>query len=195
MTVINITEDFYFEEAMTLYGQTFPAEIRESEEVFRRSLQLLNDRYQFIGLTIDDQLAGFITFHVEKDYHIGFIVYLVVHPAYRGQHVASRLLAYAEERMTAIDCSLETIMLECEKDQYGVSPLESFYKKFNYVKYPIFYMQPSLQNNDPVPMNLFIKKIKKSRQLFLAITQMYIAKYHDANGIPLTKLQDYINNM
>jgi hypothetical protein len=56
-------------------------------------------------------------------------------------------------------------------------------------------MQPGLHGDAPVPMNLFIKQLRDSSTIFLAITQIYIAKYNEANGISLTTLQDYISRM
>lgn len=195
MKFIDITPHYFFDEAMTLYGQTFPYEIRESEDVFLNSLRMGSERYHFVGIKIDDRLAAFITFHIEKDHHVGFIVYLVVHPDFRGQKLAAKLIAYAEARMLTVDGRLETVVLECEKDAFGSSPLESFYNKFDYHCYPIFYMQPGLHGDAPVPMNLFIKQLHDSSTIFLAITQIYIAKYNEANGISLTTLQDYISRM
>ncbi|TDM10439.1 GNAT family N-acetyltransferase [Macrococcus lamae] len=192
---VNITKSTFFDEAMALYGETFPINIREPEQVFLNSMSLSDERYHFVGMVIADKLVGFITFHLEKQYHIGFIIYLVVHPDYRGRNIAAKLMNYAEERMSSIDTDLESIMLECEQDENRNSPLEPFYKKFDYHKYPIYYMQPGLRDDQPVPMNLFVKTIKDSRQRFLAITQIYTAKYHEANGISLTKLQDYISTM
>lgn len=190
MKFIHLSEtDHYFNQCMALYSDTFNYEVREPIEVFDASFNLKRkdeQRYHFIVALEGEDLVGFIAFHLEVTYRIGYIVYLVVNPKYRGKQVARQLMSEAEEVMVKYcehnGTTLEHIMLECEKDENGFSPLDTFYKKFGYERSQFNYHQPGLHNDAPVPMNLYIKSENPSN-IKAAIEHIYRIKYVYCNHI------------
>ncbi|MFC6293071.1 hypothetical protein BHU61_11400 [Macrococcus epidermidis] len=190
MKFLHLTEpDHYFQQCMDLYNAEFDYEIREPIEVFTQSFNVKRkdeERYHFIAAYEDDTLYGFIAFHLEVTYRIGYIVYLVVNPEVRGKQIARQLMDEAEDIMVKL-CEnngtvLEHIMLECEKDGDGNSPLDSFYKKFGFSKTDFNYHQPGLHEDDPVPMNLYLKTSNKT-EARTAIEHIYRVKYIQCNNI------------
>lgn len=190
MKFLHLTEpDHYFQQCMDLYHSEFNYEIREPDEVFTQSFNLKRkdeERYHFIAAYEDDTLYGFIAFHLEVTYRIGYIVYLVVNPEVRGKQIARQLMNEAEDIMVKL-CEnngtvLEHIMLECEKDADGNSPLDSFYTKFGFSKTNFNYYQPGLHDDAPVPMNLYLKTSSKTEAL-TAIQHIYRVKYIQCNDI------------
>lgn len=195
---IDSTDDL-FEEAMKLYNTSFDEEIREDVEVFERSFELNKEncsKYHFLVALKNDKFSGFVSFHLEKEAHIGYIVYLVVDPEYRGQHIAGQLMQEAERIMKTYDPSLSFVMLECEKEASGKSPLESFYRKFDFHPLDIDYLQPALHGGDPVPMNLFLKSFNQTSDdtQLNAIKAMYLEKFSKTNLVSTELLNEYMNN-
>lgn len=191
--IISLTEpNHYFEQAMELYKSEFPSAIREDKQVFLESFKVKQQdstRYYFLCTIQDEQVTGFITFHYEKQYSIGYIVYLVVNPAFRGQHIAVQLMNEANQIMN----KAKYIMLECEKDSDGNSPLDQFYSKFGFEKADYTYVQPGLQGGHPVPMNLYVKGTM-DESLRPAVAHIYRVKYSETNHINPKLLEEYINH-
>lgn len=195
---VDSTDDL-FKEAMKLYNKSFDEEIREDIDVFERSFKLNktdDSKYHFLVALKDGKFSGFISFHLEKEAHVGYIVYLVVDPKYRGQRISEQLMNEAERIMKMHDPSLSFIMLECEKDVDGKSPLESFYRKFDFYPLDIDYLQPALHGGNPVPMNLFLKTFNHdSRETKLdAIKTMYLEKFNKTNRVREELLNEYMDN-
>lgn len=189
--IIQLTEpNNYFDEAMKLYQQEFDEDIREDVNVFKESFRLPNERYYFLCYLINDHVAGFITFHYEPAYRIGYIVYLVVDPRYRGYSIAAQLMHEAERVMD----QTHYIMLECEKDASGHSPLDAFYKKFGFKAADFNYVQPGLHGGPPVPMNLYVKGAHDDK-LIASVSHIYKVKYGQTNHIDLSLLEQYISAM
>lgn len=190
MKFLHLTEtDHYFQKCMALYDTEFDYDIQEPIEVFHQSFKLKQqdeERYHFIAAYYDDTLYGFIAFHLEITYRIGYIVYLVVNPEFRGNQVARQLMEEAEDIMVKLcennGTTLEHIMLECEKDAQSNSPLDTFYKKFGFSKTTYNYHQPGLHNDAPVPMNLYLKSNDKLTAK-TAIEHIYRVKYIQCNQI------------
>ncbi|MCU7557905.1 GNAT family N-acetyltransferase [Macrococcus capreoli] len=202
MKFLHLTEaDHYFHKCMDLYQSEFDYEIREPVEVFEQSFNIKRqdeERYHFIAAYEDDTLYGFIAFHLEITYRIGYIVYLVVNPEVRGKQVARKLMAEAEEVMVK-HCenngtTLEHIMLECEKNDAGKSPLDKFYKKFDFVKTNLNYHQPGLHNDAAVPMNLYLKTSHHPTAK-AAIEHIYRVKYIQCNQIKPEIIEALISEM
>ncbi|WP_414047384.1 GNAT family N-acetyltransferase [Macrococcus equi] len=202
MKFLHLTEtDHYFHQCMDLYRTEFDYEIREPVEVFDHSFDIKKrdeERYHFMAAYLDDELCGFIAFHLEVTYRIGYIVYLVVKPQVRGKQVARQLMDTAEDVMVKIcennGTSLEHIMLECEKDEDGNSPLDTFYKKFGFAKSDINYYQPGLHDDAPVPMNLYLKTSDQQTSKE-AIQHIYRVKYTQCNKIDEAIIEQLIHQM
>ncbi|MCE4956712.1 GNAT family N-acetyltransferase [Macrococcoides caseolyticum] len=202
MKFLHLTEtDHNFHECMNLYNNEFDYEIREPVEVFDQSFNIKKkdeQRYHFIAAYEDDTLQGFIAFHLEITYRIGYIVYLVVSPKARGKQIARMLMTEAEEVMVKLcennGTSLAHIILECEKNSEGISPLDAFYKKFGFSKTDYHYHQPGLHNDDPVPMNLYLKTSDKQR-VKPAIEHIYRVKYIQCNQINPEQIEQLIAMM
>ncbi|WP_414042063.1 GNAT family N-acetyltransferase [Macrococcus animalis] len=202
MKFLHLTEtDHYFQKCMTLYDTEFDYDIREPIEVFEQSFKLKQqdeERYHFIAIFEDDTLYGFIAFHLEIMYRIGYVVYLVVNPKVRGKQIARQLMNEAEDIMVKLcennGTSLEHIMLECEKDNDGNSPLHTFYEKFGYSKLDYNYHQPGLHNDEAVPMNLYLKTndYDSSKK---AIEHIYRVKYIQCNQIKPEIIETLIDAM
>ncbi|WP_157820112.1 GNAT family N-acetyltransferase [Macrococcoides caseolyticum] len=203
MEIISLNSaNHYFNECMALYTKEFPESICEPIDVFYNSFDLKHqdfERYHFIAAYENDTLLGFASFHLEVMYNIGYIVYLVVSEEARGKNVARALMNEAEIIMKSLceqnGTTLNTIMLECEQDAAGNSPLESFYEKFGFYLYDINYHQPGLHNDAPVPMNLFVKNIINDSSPQLAIEHMYRTKYILCNKIDSVVIEDLIQQM
>lgn len=202
MKFLHLTEaDHYFNKCMTLYDTEFDYDIREPIEVFHQSFNIKKqdeERYHFIAAYEDDTLCGFIAFHLEVMYRIGYIVYLVVNPEVRGQQIARQLMNEAEDVMVKLcennGTTLEHIMLECEKDEDGNSPLDAFYKKFDYKVTDYNYYQPGLHNDAPVPMNLYLKSSNPDNSK-AAIEHIYRIKYIQCNQINPETIEALIETM
>lgn len=197
MEIKYITEpDHYFEQAMAIYTQAFPMDIQEDIEVFNESFNLKHQdesRYHFICAVDKEEVTGFISFHLETEAKIGFIVYLVVNPLYRGQQIASDLMHAAEEIMLEHCPNLQMIMLECEKEADGSSPLHQFYQKYGFELTTLPYLQPGLHQPLPLPMNLYVKTIGKFDEE--NIYYIYKVKYTKTNLISPDLIDSYIEHM
>lgn len=194
--------DHYFNQSMELYTKEFPAEICEPVEVFYKSFDLKSknyERYHFVVAYEDNTVLGFIAFHLEVTYSIGYIVYLVVNEKARGKNIARTLMNEAEQTMKTLceenGTTLKTIMLECEKDAHGKSPLAGFYDKFGFEQYEINYYQPGLRSDAPVPMNLFVKSLESHNNQQFAIEYIYRTKYGTCNEIDEHIINDLLSNM
>lgn len=191
--IISLTEpNHYFKQAMELYHEEFPLHIREDTQVFIESFQLKQqqrDRYHFLCMIEEERVAGFITFHYEPADAIGYIVYLVVHPDFRGQHIAVQLMHAAFHLMK----QAKYIMLECEKEPNGDSPLHQFYNKLGFEKTNYNYVQPGLQGGEAVPMNLYVKG-PQDESLKYAVAHIYRVKYRETNHIDSSLIDQYIHH-
>ncbi|QNR08954.1 GNAT family N-acetyltransferase [Macrococcoides canis] len=203
MKIISLNSaDHYFNQCMALYTKEFPKSICEPIDVFYNSFDLKHqdfERYHFIAAYENNTLLGFTSFHLEVMYNIGYIVYLVVSEEARGKNIARALMNEAEFIMTTLceknGTTLNTIILECEQDESGNSPLESFYEKFGFYLYDIHYYQPGLHNDAPVPMNLFVKTIINNSSPQRSIEHIYRTKYIHCNKIDPAIVEDLIQEM
>lgn len=188
--------DTYFHEAIKLYDATFPIEIKESVQVFLDSFKTQEqdpDFFHFHVLIDNNQLVGFSSFHYLKSENIAYIVYIVINEKYKGQGLGSMFMKHIFETIENLAMKYHhnkpSFMLECEKDDAGNSPLEAFYKRFDFEKSAVCYHQPDLHHkNQHVPMNLFIKNHPSQE----AISTMYTAKYNQCNRVDLNTLAQLI---
>ncbi|MBS2967780.1 GNAT family N-acetyltransferase [Metabacillus sp. KIGAM252] len=200
-----------FKEAMAMYDQAFPIEIREPHNVFQNSMR--NGSYRFLMGMEGEEILSFATGHYLKEVNAGFIVYLLANPLVRSLGIGSQTLLKLEERIedarSAGHDSIEAIILETEKPELVHTEEEKedcvkrtrFYNKNGYqVAEEIQYVQPPLfEGQIPVPLNLYVKNhqqeaISKERMLEY-IQAMYLNKYGLANGVDQAVLSDLLANM
>lgn len=199
MNFVSVTsQDDYFEQAMHIYHEAFDEDIREDIGVFEAGFQIKEQdarRFHFICAVNEKRVLGFINFLVDPYTKTGYIVYLVVDEKARGQQLAKQLMNVAFQTMEQSAHSIDTIFLECEKDNNGVSPLDAFYKKFGFELSSVNYHQPGLRNDIPVPMNLYIKHVAQNPHYLDDIITLFTSKYHQYNGIELELLKPLVHKM
>ena len=202
-----ITDDHLInlENALKLYDQTFPIEVREPHEVFMQGLQYAKNsfpnKFRFLVGFEKDELVSFATGHYLAEVNSGFIVYLVTNPSMRRMGVGAKTLAELEsllneDAILAGNNSLRTIILETETEELVHSEAKEdcikrnrFYERNGYKQYgEIAYVQPPLHDvGGSVPLNLFLKDFQKGEQtqeeIKGIIRAMYQEKYYEVNRI------------
>ena len=208
------------ENALKLYDQTFPIEVREPHEVFMQGLHYAKNsfpnNFRFLVGFEKDELVSFATGHYLAEVNSGFIVYLVTNPNMRRKGVGAKTLAKLESLLTedailAGNDSLGTIILETETEEMVHSEAEKadcikrkrFYERNGYKQYgEIAYVQPALHDvgsSVPVPLNLYLKDFQKGErtqdEIKGIIRAMYQEKYYKANRIEKKALNDCLRKM
>jgi GNAT superfamily N-acetyltransferase len=201
-----ITDDHLInlENALKLYNQTFPIEVREPHEVFMQGLHYAKNSYpnnfRFLVGFEKDELVSFATGHYLAEVNSGFIVYLVTSPSMRRMGVGARTLAKLESLLTedailAGNDSLGTIILETEEmvhseaEKADCIKRKRFYERNGYKQYvEIAYIQPPLHDvGSSVPLNLYLKDFQKGKRMQDEIKEiirtMYYEKYYKVNRI------------
>jgi GNAT superfamily N-acetyltransferase len=201
-----ITDDHLInlENALKLYNQTFPIEVREPHEVFMQGLHYAKNSYpnnfRFLVGFEKDELVSFATGHYLAEVNSGFIVYLVTSPSMRKMGVGARTLAKLESLLTedailAGNDSLGTIILETEEmvhtegEKADCIKRKRFYERNGYKQYvEIAYIQPPLHDvGSSVPLNLYLKDFQKGKRMQDEIKEiirtMYYEKYYKVNRI------------
>ncbi|MET3728348.1 GNAT superfamily N-acetyltransferase [Fictibacillus halophilus] len=193
-------------EALTLYHNSFPIEVREPEAVFLQSLKNaeihLPNQYHFLVGFQDDELISLVTAHYLADVNTGFIVYLVTNPKIRSKGLGKQSLQSIEEILQQDSIaagyeSLDAIILETETEEMVHTKIEkedcvkrtNFFMRNGFHKVEDFlYLQPPIHDDGvDVPLHLFIKnrsrqELKKS-EVKRIVKAMYVEKYHHGNGI------------
>ncbi|MBH0165497.1 GNAT family N-acetyltransferase [Fictibacillus sp. 7GRE50] len=193
-------------EALTLYHNSFPIEVREPESVFLQSLKNAEanrpNHYRFLVGYLEDELISVVTAHYLADVNAGFIVYLVTNPQIRSKGLGAKSLQKIEEVLQqdsihAGNESLKAIVLETETQEMVHSEKEkedcikrtNFFMKNGFYKVEDFlYFQPPIHDDGvDVPLHLFMKQeteheISKS-EVKRIVKAMYVEKYHHGNGI------------
>lgn len=203
-----ITDDYLInlENALKLYDQTFPIEVREPHEVFMQGLHYAKNsfpnNFRFLVGFEKDELVSFATAHYLAEVNSGFIVYLVTNPHVRSKGVGAKTLVKLEKLLNedavlAGNASLRTTILETETEEMAHSEAEKadcikrkrFYERNGYKQYgEIAYVQPPLHDvGGSVPLNLFLKDFQKGEQtqeeIKGIIRAMYQEKYYEVNRI------------
>ncbi|AZB41712.1 GNAT family N-acetyltransferase [Bacillus sp. FJAT-42376] len=198
-----------FAEAMAMYDQAFPIEIREPHDVFQNSMR--TGSYRFLLGMEGEEILSFATGHYLKEVNAGFIVYLLANPLVRSRGIGTQTLLkleeWLEEDARSAGCdSIEAIILKTEKLELVHTEEEKedcvkrtrFYNKNGYQEAKgIRYIQPPLfQGQIPVPLNLYVKNHQQtlpSRERIAEYVQaMYRGKYSLANGVDQAILSDLL---
>ncbi|WP_369361901.1 GNAT family N-acetyltransferase [Priestia megaterium] len=208
----------YFEHVMKVHEETFPIEVRESKDIFLRSLEYSKtsfpNTFRFLVGIEDGKVVSFTTGHFLADVNTGFIVYIVTDPYIRSRGLGSKTLRKIEGLLNedAIKAGfkcIDKIMLETETIEMVHTDSEKkdcfkrnkFFErnKYNYINF-IDYKQPPLHKGEPsFPLNLFVKNYGHSETkkdfLYKAIISLYREKYFNVNGIDKETLNNCIEEM
>lgn len=215
---ITYENDIHLEKVFDLFDQTFPIEVRESHNIFLKSLQYARKRkpnnYRFLIGLEDDRLVSFATGHYLSDVNSGFIVYLVTNPHERSKGLGAKTLLKLEELLNkdailAGNTSIKAIILETETQEMVHTEGEKEYcikrhKFFERNHYKLFekidYLQPPLHNEDNfIPLNLFVKNVQTDKltkdEISEVIRVIYKEKYYLVNKIDKNVLNSCLEKM
>ncbi|MDQ0174974.1 GNAT family N-acetyltransferase [Bacillus chungangensis] len=215
---IRCENDIHLEKVFDLFDQTFPIEVRESHNIFLKSLQYARKRkpnnYRFLIGLEDDRLVSFATGHYLSDVNSGFIVYLVTNPLERSKGLGAKTLLKLEELLNkdailAGNTSIKAIILETEKQEMVHTEEEKEdcikrHKFFDRNHYKLFekidYLQPPLLSGESIiPLNLFIKNVQTDEltkeEVSEVIRAIYKEKYYLVNEIDKNVLNSCLEKM
>lgn len=214
---IRYENDIHLEKVFDLFDQTFPIEVRESHNIFLKSLQYARKRkpnnYRFLIGLEDDRLVSFATGHYLSDVNSGFIVYLVTNPLERSKGLGAKTLLKLEELLNkdailAGNTSIKAIILETEKQEMVHTEGEKEYcikrhKFFDRNHYKLFekidYLQPPLLGESIIPLHLFIKNVQTDEltknEVSEVIRAIYKEKYYLVNEIDKNVLNSCLEKM
>lgn len=212
-----ITEDnlIHIDGVFKLYDLVFPMVVREPHTIFLNGLHYARHRkpnnFRFLVGFEGEQLISFATGHYLEEVNAGFIVYIATNPHARSKGRGSKTFAKMEELFTedaiaAGNSSLNAIILETETEDLAYTKEEKdhckkrneFFKKNGFKKSEgISYLQPPLHNEDEaVPLNLFIKNLQKNElDIKKIIYAIYKEKYYFVNGIDKEVLKNCLIKM
>ncbi|MQR94568.1 GNAT family N-acetyltransferase [Fictibacillus phosphorivorans] len=206
------------QEALTLYHDSFPIEVREPESVFLQSLRnaetRLPNQYHFLVGFQDEMLVSLVTAHYLADVNTGFIVYLVTNPKVRSKGLGAQSLQRIEEVLQQDSIaagyeSLDAIVLETEtpemvhteKEKDDCVKRTNFFMRNGFYKVKDFlYLQPPIHDDGvDVPLHLFIKTIGNQElplsEVRRIVKAMYLEKYYHGNSIEKEVLNRSYNKM
>lgn len=212
-----ITKDnsSHLDHVFKLYDSIFPMVVREPHTVFINGLRYAQLRkpnnFRFLIGFEGEEIISFATGHYLEEVNSGFIVYIATNPHARSRGIGSKTLEKMEELMTedaiaAGNSSVSAIILETEKENLVHTSEEKdnckkrneFLKRNGFKKYEGFsYLQPPLNNeDDAVPLNLFIKNLQNNEQdIKNMIYAIYKEKYYLVNGIDPEVLNNCLKQM
>ncbi|WP_045514922.1 GNAT family N-acetyltransferase [Neobacillus niacini] len=215
-----ITEDnlSYIDKVFNLYDIVFPLVVREPHTIFLNGLHYARYRkpnnFRFVIGFEGEELISFATGHYLEEVNSGFIVYIATNPLVRSKGIGSRTLAKMEElfnkdAIAAGNTSLNAIILETEtqdlvhtkEEKDNCEKRNEFYKRNAFTKSQgIPYLQPPLHNEDEaIPLNLFIKNLQKNENsiedIKKIIQAIYKEKYYFVNGIDKKVLNNCLLKM
>ncbi|MFE7065171.1 GNAT family N-acetyltransferase [Sutcliffiella sp. NPDC057660] len=208
----------YLEEVMELYEQSFPIEVRESQDIFHRSIRYSEssfpNNFRFLVGVEDGKVLSFATSHFLASVNAGFVVYIVTNPSIRSIGLGSKTLTKLEELLNAdaIKAGYENIdkilletetkeMVHTEEERAECSKRDKFFEKNGYIHLnSIDYRQPHLHKGESsIPLKLFVKKyngIEISKDMFQqAIVALYQEKYFKVNEIERNVLHKCLAEM
>ncbi|MBO0991875.1 GNAT family N-acetyltransferase [Bacillus sp. SD088] len=96
------------ENTLKIFDRAFPVEVRESHDVFLRSLQYAKkskpNNFRFLIGFEGEKIVCFATGHYLADVNIGFIVYIVTDPLVRSKGLGTKTLLKLEELLNEDSC-------------------------------------------------------------------------------------------
>ena len=196
-----------FTKAMHLYDESFPEDVRESHDLFRRSIELSSSEntYHFLIGLEDDTVISLATAHYFAKANFGYIVYLAVHPDKQGTGLGKRTLQEIQRRLN-MDArtngypSLSAVVLETEKETGAHNEEEyatnlkrlKFFERLGFQAADVNYVQPPLFHGQvPVPLYLQMNILNQDAVIKPEeiIDIMYLEKYRKVNQISAEELE------
>jgi GNAT superfamily N-acetyltransferase len=152
-----------------LYDMSFPDNVKEDPEVFRKVLgsehisesQGKTDRFHMLAAFEAEKPVGFISFNYIAKTKIGFVGYIVIEEKYRGHRIGEKLMK-AMAKVITKDAKLagavsdNGIIFEVERAEDAKNEHErnvnrkriAFFERIGAKIIPIDYWQPPLHNED-----------------------------------------------
>lgn len=207
------------ENALKLYDQAFPIEVREPHDIFRKGLKYATNsfpnNFRFLVGMEGDTVVSFATGHYLADVNAGFIVYIATNPSVREKGLGSQTLGKIEELLNqdaiaAGNSSLQLAILETEIEELVHTTEEKedcvkrqrFFEKNNYHKCEdVHYLQPPLHGGgEGIPLHLFIKNFQGDQfltqdEINKTVQAIYREKYYAVNGIDKAVLTNCLQGM
>ena len=195
-----------YTEALHLYDLSFPEEVRESQDLFRRSIALSSEenKYHFLVGLENGKVISMATAHYFAKANFGYIVYLAAHPENRGAGLGKKTLLEMQRRleMDAKESgypSLAAVVLETEKETLAHDEEEyktnlkrlKFFEGLGFRIAEADYVQPPLfVGQTPVPLYLQIKVLDEAARINPKeiIDIMYEEKYKKINQVSKEEL-------
>lgn len=206
------------ERVFEIYDHTFPIEVRESHNIFEKSLQYAkNERFNNFRFLVGfegEKLVSFATGHYFANVNSGFIVYIVTNPMLRSKGVGTKTLLKLEEllnkdALSAGNPSLKALFLETEtkdmvhseEEKENCIKRDRFFSINGFKRFQkIDYLQPPLHlGGSNVPLNLYIKSLQASEiteaEIIEVIRAIFKEKYYLVNGIKKDILHHCLEEM
>ncbi|WP_260288741.1 GNAT family N-acetyltransferase [Peribacillus aracenensis] len=203
ITIDNLSN---LEKALKIFDRVFPVEVRESHDIFLKSLQYAKrnkpNNFRFLVGFEGEKMVSFATGHYLADVNVGFIVYIFTDPVVRSKGLGTKTLLELEKLLNkdaflAGYTLLKAVILETETEEMVHTEIEKqdcikrnkFFERNNYKQYKnIDYLQPPLHfGASNIPLNLFIKRVQlneiNDEEVSNAIRSIFREKYYIVNEI------------
>lgn len=200
-----LLKDYEFK---NLYEQSFPEEEKEPLDIICKGIT--SKQSMVFKIPDTGPLMGFINLHLLKSPASIFIVYLAIHPLYKGKGLGGILIEKAYQSIISNNIfnskvpnksssSAEIIPLWAEIDSAKLAPNEqeyqtrlqrqNFFQKQNMLALEgINYVQPPINGQHKVPMTLVSRP--RVENISEHVRALYLQKYHQVNGITLEELRE-----
>ncbi|MGG4489084.1 GNAT family N-acetyltransferase [Metabacillus idriensis] len=208
----------HLDEVFNLYNKTFPFEVREPASTFLKGMAYAENEklntFRLIAGFEGENMVSFATGHYLADVNSGFIVYIVTNPSVRSKGLGAITLTKIEELLkedaiAAGNSSLRSLILETETEEMAHTAEEKedcmkrkrFFERNGYIQFEeMNYLQPPLHTGDsPVPLNLYLKTLKKAEisayEVKEIVRAVYKEKYEKVNEIDKSVLTGCLDLM
>ncbi|MGM7634977.1 GNAT family N-acetyltransferase [Bacillus sp. Hm123] len=206
------------EKTLKIFDQAFPVEVRESHDIFLKSLNYAKtnkpNNFRFLIGVEGEKIVSFATGHYLAAVNVGFIVYIVTDPFVRSKGLGAKTLLKLEELLVqdaslAGNTSLKAVILETETQEVVHTETEKqdcirrnkFFERNDYKQYKnIDYLQPPLHfGASNIPLNLFIKNMQSTgvnkEEINHIIRIIFKEKYYIVNEIDRDILKNCLQTM
>jgi GNAT superfamily N-acetyltransferase len=182
----------------TIYHSCFPEEEREPKEVILRSIDQHGGKA--FAVKIDNKTIGIATTQLLVDPGCIFLIYLALHPGYRGQGLGGGFLSFILQhginqfKEKGIACN--GLIWEVEKPDQKLSEKENskrirridFFKSLGGQLLDIRYIQPPVDGKNIMEMNLmYLSSVDQFSTNSISakslIHSIYFEKYYKVNNI------------